>query len=142
MSYIFFDESGDLGLDFTKRRTSKHFVVTFLFTQEKRLVEKIAKKGFTSLAPRERKGHTGVLHAVNELPKTRQRVLGELSSRDVPILALYLDKERVYTKLQGEREVLYNFVTNVLLDRIMTKKLILIGQKITLVASQRELTAF
>jgi len=28
ISYIFLDESGDLGFDFTKKRTSKFFVVT------------------------------------------------------------------------------------------------------------------
>ena len=29
VAYIFLDESGDLGFDFEKKRTTKYFVVTF-----------------------------------------------------------------------------------------------------------------
>jgi len=29
--YVYMDESGDLGFDFTKRKTSKYFTITFLF---------------------------------------------------------------------------------------------------------------
>ena len=32
MTYIFLDESGDLGFNFRKKKTSKYFIVTFLFT--------------------------------------------------------------------------------------------------------------
>lgn len=138
MAYIFFDESGDLGFDFSKKRTSRFFVVTFLFVSEKRSIERAVRKAFTSLPARERKGHPGILHAVDELPKTRERLLHLLAEKDIAVLALYLDKKRVYTKLKDEREVLYNFVTNTLLDRIMVKKLIPADEPITLVASQRE----
>jgi hypothetical protein len=31
--YIFLDESGDLGFDFTKRKTSKFFVMTLLVSE-------------------------------------------------------------------------------------------------------------
>lgn len=37
------DESGDLGFDFSKRGTSKFFVVTLLYVQEKRQIEKIIR---------------------------------------------------------------------------------------------------
>ena len=63
MPYIFFDESGDLGFDFTKKRTSRYFVVTFLLATEKRPIERSVKKTFTSLSTRETKGHPGILHA-------------------------------------------------------------------------------
>lgn len=142
MPYIFFDESGDLGFDFTKKRTSRYFVVTFLLSTEKRPIERSVKKTFTSLSARETKGHPGVLHAVNELPKTRQRLLNRLAEQDITVLSLYLDKKRVYTKLKDEREVLYNFVTNTLLDRIMVKMLIPADEPITLIASQRETSRF
>ncbi|MBI5221243.1 MAG: DUF3800 domain-containing protein, partial [Candidatus Magasanikbacteria bacterium] len=35
MSFIFLDESGDLGFDFTKNKTSKFFVISFLFVKNK-----------------------------------------------------------------------------------------------------------
>jgi hypothetical protein len=36
MAYIFLDESGDLGFNFKKKKTSKIFVVTCLFTENKK----------------------------------------------------------------------------------------------------------
>lgn len=50
MAYIFMDESGDLGFNFKKKKTSQYFVVTFIFTKDKGPLEKIVKKifkGFT-----------------------------------------------------------------------------------------------
>ena len=35
MAYIFMDESGDLGFNFKKAKTSKNFIITFLFVAEK-----------------------------------------------------------------------------------------------------------
>ena len=43
MAYIFLDESGDLGFDFTKQKTTKFFVVTILFVDNKRSIEKCVK---------------------------------------------------------------------------------------------------
>lgn len=142
MSYIFFDESGDLGFDFNKRRTSRYFVVTFLLTREKRIIERSVKKTFRGLSARESKGHPGVLHSVNELPKTRQKLLTRLAQHDISVLTLYLDKKRIYTKLKDEREVLYNVITNTLLDMIIVKKIIPTDQPIIFVASQRETSRF
>jgi len=54
-------------------------------------------------------------------------------------MTVYLDKTKVYTRMDDEKIVLYNFITNILLDRIMTKELL--GTKpqgIVLVASRRE----
>jgi len=44
MSYIFLDESGDLGFNFQKKKTSKFFIVTCLFTENKRPIEKVVRK--------------------------------------------------------------------------------------------------
>ena len=57
-------------------------------------------------------------------------------------MAIYLNKAKVYTKLQNEKDVLYNYVTNILLDRICTRKLINIDKKITLIASRKETNKF
>lgn len=142
MAYIYLDESGDLGFDFTKARTTKYFIVTFLFAVEKKPIDNSVKKIFRGFPPKQIKVHPGVLHAVKESPKTRQKLLNELARLDISILSIYLNKAKVYTKLQDEKQVLYNFVTNILLDRIMTKKLIPTKDPITLVASRRETNKF
>lgn len=48
----------------------------------------------------------------------------------------------MYTKLNKEKEVLYNFIANTLLDRILVKKLILTNEPVILIASQRETNRF
>jgi hypothetical protein len=142
MSYIFLDESGDLGFDFSKNKTSKYFIISFLFVKSKSPVEKIVKKIFSNMPENQRKKHSGVLHAYKEQPKTRKKLLEELKKKDVSILAIYLNKSKVYTKLQDEKHILYNYVTNILLDRIYSKKLIPDDEKVFLIASKRETNKF
>ena len=142
MAYIFLDESGDLGFDFRKKGTSDFFVVTLLFTENRRNIEKVVKKTFQSLPSKVKKKHTGCLHAVREKPKTRMKMFSLLNQQDISIITIILNKKKVYTRLQDEKHVLYNYVTNILLDRIYTKKLIPLYSPIQLIASQRETNKF
>lgn len=142
MAYIFLDESGDLGFNFKKKRTSKIFIVTFLFVEgSKKPIEKIVKKTHLELK-KKIKRRVGVLHAVNEKPVTRQRLLKRLAEKDCTTMVIYLNKQKVFTKLQDEKQVLYNYITNILLDRIFSKKVIPLDKKIELIASRRETNKF
>ena len=142
MAHIFLDESGDLGFDFDKRGTSKYFVVTLLFLDDgKSGVEKVVKKTHAELAAKFRR-RIGVLHAVKEKAVTRQRLLKRLAEKDCAIMAIYLNKRKVFTRLQDEKQVLYNYVTNILLDRIFVKKIVSPEKPIELVASRRETNKF
>ena len=143
MAYIFLDESGDLGFNFKKLKTTKFFVATFLFVKNKSVLEKIVKKVFKSFSKNEVRSHNGVLHAYKESPKTRQKVLNLFhEKKGADIITIYLNKTKVYTKLQNEKHLLYNYVTNILLDRVFTKKLIPIDEKVFLIASRRETNKF
>lgn len=141
MAYIFLDESGDLGFNFNKKKTSKFFVITCLFTENKRPIEKIVKKTHSELK-KKYKRKFGILHAVKEKPITRQRLLKRLNEKSCTVMTIYLNKKRVYTKLHEEKQVLYNYVVNILLDRIYTKKIISVKDKIELIASRRETNKF
>lgn len=142
MAYIFLDESGDLGFNFKKKGTSKFFIVTFLFVEgSKSPIEKIIKKTHSELKEKTKR-RIGILHAVNEKPITRQRLLKRLTDKDCTIMAVYLNKQKVFTKLQDEKQVLYNYVTNILLDRIYTRKVVPTDKKIELIASRRETNKF
>ncbi|MCP4482785.1 MAG: DUF3800 domain-containing protein [bacterium] len=44
--YIYLDESGDLGFDFSKEKTSKYFIITLLCVASKRSLDKIVKNIF------------------------------------------------------------------------------------------------
>lgn len=140
MYYIFMDESGNLGFNFDKRGTTSYFLITFLFSRSKRPIEKCVKKVHLGLRKKYKK--IGVLHAYIEEPVTKRRLLSLLAEKDCKIMTILLNKKKVYTKLQDEKPVLYNYVTNILLDRIFTKKLIQSDDSIKIIASRKETNKF
>ena len=135
------DESGDLGFDFNKRGTSSYFLITFLFSRNRRSIDKCVKKVHGGLRKKYKK-KIGVLHAYVEEPVTRRRLLTLLSGRDCRIMTILLNKKKVCTNLQDEKAVLYNYVTNILLDRIFTKNLVQSDHSIEIVASRKETSKF
>lgn len=139
--YIFLDESGDLGFNL-KKQNSKYFIITTLFAVDKRPIEKAVKKIHKNLRKKVKRLSGGILHSVKENPATRKRLLRLLANQACSIMVIYLNKAKVYTKLQNEKHVLYNYVTNILLDRIMTKKLLDISKEITMIAAKRETNRF
>lgn len=141
MGYIFMDESGDLGFDFSKQGTSKFFLITLLFTEHKRALEKCVKKTHSSLQ-KKLKCRGRILHAYHEKPITRKRLLSCIAEKSPAVITIVLNKKKVYTNLQNEKAVLYNYVTNILLDRLFTKKLIPLTGDIELIASKRETNKF
>jgi len=138
------DESGDLGFDFSKKRTSKNFNITFLFCESPKKLEKIVKKTFLSIPLNKRKSHCGVLHASHEHPNTKYKMLSLLSESNelVKIMTIRLNKEKVYTHLQEEKNVLYNYVVNILLDRIIDKKLCPTNERIIFIAAKKDTNKF
>jgi len=141
MSYIFLDESGDLGFDFKKKKTTKYFVISCIYVSDKKVLEKIVKKTHSELK-KKYKRRVGVLHCVKESPTTRKRLLKRVNEKDCRIVSIILEKKKVYTKLQNEKQVLYNYVTNILLDRIYSKELVPKVNHIELIASKRETNKF
>lgn len=135
------DESGDLGFA-PYKKTSKYFVVTVLFAENKNPIEKVVKKVNASLRKQIKRLSGGVLHAFKEKPTTRKRLLKLLNEKDCLIMSIYLNKAKVYTKLKEEKHVLYNYVANILLDRIMSKKLVNTKSQINLIAAKRETNKF
>ena len=141
MAYIFLDESGDLGFDFSKHRTTKFFVVTALATENERPIDKVVRKVHAGLRKKYRL-RANSLHAAHEESATCARFCRLLAEKDCRVMAIDLNKQKVYTRLQDEKQVLYNYVTNILLDRIMTKRLVAKRAPIHLIASRRETNKF
>lgn len=138
MPLIFLDESGDMGFDFSKSKTSKYFVITCLAVTSKRPIEKIIRNIMKNFTAAERKRHCGTLHAYQETDRTRRKLLNDLASKDVSVLSIYLNKGKVYAHLKAQKHVLYNYVTNILLDRIYNKALFPNEGDVTIVAARRE----
>jgi hypothetical protein len=55
-----------------------------------------------------------VLHAYKEEAATKKRLPSLLAGKDCSIMTILLNKRKVYTNLQDEKPVLYNYVTNIL----------------------------
>ena len=141
MSFIFLDESGDLGFNNNQKGSSNFFVITLLFVKEKRPIEKVISKIYSEIK-KKHKVHGGVLHCYNQKPELRVKLLKNISSKNISVMCIYLDKNKVYRKLKNERIVIYNFITNILLNRIIAKKLISKSEKIQLIASRKETSRF
>jgi len=141
MTHIFLDESGDLGFDFSKKKTSSYFVVTILFTSQKRAIEKLIRKVHAGLR-KKYKMQTSVLHAVKEEPINIRRICCGLAKKESKIMTIYLDKSKVFTNLRNEKHVLYNYIVNILLDRIVNRRFVSKKDIIVLVASKRETNKF
>lgn len=139
MNYILLDESGDLGFKLNKG-SSKFFVITIVFTKSKRSLEKVVRGVHRGLRKKFKK--VGDLHAYRETPITKTRVLKEANEKDCSILAIILNKSKVYTKFNDEKGVLYNYVVNILLDRLFRKRPIPPQEPIVLIASRRETNKF
>lgn len=142
MTYIFLDESGDLGFNLNKSGTSENFIITFFVIKNKKPFDNIVKKTFTKMNKVERKSLQGVLHAYKLLPRRRKKILKSILEYDFQLMVIRLNKSKVYTHLHNEKQVVYNYITNILLNRILDKKLIDTDKKVHLIASRRETNKF
>jgi hypothetical protein len=139
MSSIYLDESGDMGFNFEKPKTSQYFVITCLIVKNNKPIDKIVKNIVRNFSAKDRKRHGGMLHANKESERTRRKLLNLIAARDdVIAVAIYLNKKKVYTHLQDQKHILYNFVANILLDRLSRETFFTDTEEVTLVASRRE----
>jgi len=135
MKYILMDESGDLGTNLDLSGTSRHFIITFLITENKRVLDKIVKKVYTGLsktAIKHRK--SGVLHAYYEDDITIKRMLSLLAKTNTKIITIRLDKRKMYFHM--EKTALYNHITNTLLNKCLEIKLFSPDEAITFIPSK------
>lgn len=137
MAYIFLDESGDLGF---KPKSSKWFVITVVFTENHRKIEKVIKKVRGQLKKKYKK--VSELHAYHSQDSTKTKLLKYLACEDIKILCIVLNKERVHIDLQSQKNYLYNYTANILLDRLYRKKIIKTDEPIELYLDQKETNKF
>jgi hypothetical protein len=133
MVYIYFDESGDLGFDFSKRGTSRHFSIAFLITTNKRPIISLVKKVFVSL-PTKLKSK-GLLHAHHEKFATIKKLLNGLITKEIQIATVYLDKHK-YLSADNPHQ-LYADMVITLVNRLYQEGVLHDTDEVSLIASQR-----
>lgn len=134
MAYIFLDESGDLGF---KESSSRWFLFTIALVSDSRSLERVVKKVWRPL--RRKHKRLGELHAYHADDVTRKRMLQKLVAvPDLRVLTTILNKEKVYVDLQNQKNYLYNFTANILLDRLHSSRLVPPNEPIYLVIDRKD----
>jgi len=134
MAYIFLDESGDLGFS---EKSSKWFLITVAIIPDSRVLEHAVKKIWRSL--RKKHAHVGELHASNEKDVTRRRMLHMLAKIDcLQVMTVVLNKTKVYIDLQNQKNYLYNFTANILLDGLHSRDILADDELINLVVDRKD----
>lgn len=134
MAYIFLDESGDLGFS---TKSSKWFLFTLVVVSDPRKLERVIKKARNSLK-KKHKHKFFELHAYHCDDLTRSRVLKSLSALDISVVTTILNKEKVHVDLQNQKNYLYNYTANIILDRLINSKRIDGDNHIYLVVDRKD----
>lgn len=138
MSHIFIDESGDLGFS---KRSSRWFILTMVLTNNHRKIEKCVKRVHKGLKKKYKK--VSELHAYHSDYLTKKRILRFLSEvDDLQIHCIILNKKKVYVDLQNQKNHLYNYTANILLDRLHKKQNFKNKDKVLIYIDQRETNKF
>lgn len=134
MVYIFLDESGDLGF---KKSSSKWFLFTIAMTNDAYALERVVKRVWRSLKKKHR--GLGELHASHEKDSTRKRVLKQLNEiDDLKVLCVILNKKKAYVDLQNQKNYLYNYTANILLERLHSKEMLKPKESIQLFIDRKD----
>lgn len=137
MAYIFLDESGDLGF---KKTSSKWFIFTIVMINDHKKIERVIKNIRRGL---KKKYKLRELHAYHADAVTKHRMLKKLAEvDDLKMLCVVLNKKKVYVDLQNQKNYLYNFTANILLDRLHNKNLIRTDEPISLYIDQKDTKKF
>ena len=140
MTYIYFDESGDLGFDFSKQGTSKHLIVVFMFVNDKRPIFSMVKKVFKTLPLARKTKNNGILHAHHEKSVTIKRMLFALSTKNIQIATIRLDKRKLLI-LSNPNDIYTNIVI-ALLNKLYADGYINSTEDIKLIASRRNTSKY
>jgi len=124
MSYLYLDESGNLGYEFQRAGVSRHFVITILEVPDdhsKKALEKAIARTMRNKVLGKRLPQQ---NSVTELKgaKTSIEIKRHFyrSVADIPLnlFAVILDKKRFVNHLQFNRSRVYNFITQLVLKKL------------------------
>ncbi|MDR1068187.1 MAG: DUF3800 domain-containing protein [Clostridiales Family XIII bacterium] len=132
MTYIYFDESGDLSKNFDRPTASKCFYITFIIVNDPKAIEKVIKKviAHSKHTPRFR----GYLHAAHDRDETVLRGLRYLARKDIRAVCLRVDKTHLPEK--AAQDVLYKKLVLTLIKRLYKNSILDPAEKYNFVGSR------
>ncbi len=120
--YVFLDESGDLGFNFTKGGTSRFFVICLLVVPTTEDYKQLSKAVERTIRHKLHKGRPPKQH-IDELKgskitlPSKEYFFRQAQKSRFSIYSLVLNKARVYEELRHEPGRLYNFIARTLIER-------------------------
>jgi hypothetical protein len=122
--FIYLDESGDLGFDYNKKKTTNKFVVTLLVCKSanaRKAFEKAVRRTLKNRLNRGKKERiiTELKGTKTTLP-VKQYFFRHIDNNEWGIYTLALNKRRVNANLRTKpgKEKLYNYLSNFLLQKL------------------------
>jgi len=123
--FIYLDESGDLGFDWTKKKTTARFVVTLLVcnsTQARKALERATKRTLKNKlnAGRRKSRIVAELKGAKTSLSVKEYFFRQIDNDEWGIYTLVLNKRRVNANLRTKagRQKLYNFLSRFLIERL------------------------
>jgi hypothetical protein len=117
MTYVYIDESGDLGFD---HGGTRFFIITALLAKDEktnaqllRISKKVRERSLTKQVMK-----TSELKFSNSSPLIRERFLSRMDKLDVDVFSLIIEKRFTDKRLQEKLPVLYNYLIKILLEKI------------------------
>ena len=122
--FIYLDESGDLGFDFSKNKTSKKFVITLLVCHTqgaqkdfKKAVRRTLKNKLNKKKSKNRR--IVEIKGTNTILSNKQYFFRHVKNSNWDIYSVVLNKERVHSRLQTRsgKNKLYNFLARFIIEK-------------------------
>lgn len=134
MTYLFIDESGDIGL---KKGSSVWFVITLLVTRDRAIVDGLIE-GIRTTMEANRDRPVRELHAHRARDWVRADVLAGLAAAcaDCKVFCVALNKQALHDQLRTKGRLLYDYAVDTLLDHLHAAKLIPPEEDIELVIDE------
>lgn len=123
--FIYLDESGDLGFDYSKKKTTRKFVITLLVCHSDAARKDLGKAVRRTLKNKLSRSKTKSrrvteLKGTNTTLEIKEYFLRSIRNDDWAIYALALNKSRVEANLKTKigKKKLYNFLSRFLLEKL------------------------
>ena len=116
---IIFDESGNLG------RVGRYFVIACIDTTECKALHNVMKRKLKiadDKFPDMKKDHAHEIKAVDAYPCVKHHILECIASKNLSVSYIVADLQHVKPKLLEDKNILYNYLMKLLLDRIISSK--------------------
>ncbi|MEW6619295.1 MAG: DUF3800 domain-containing protein [bacterium] len=126
MLYLYLDESGDLGFDFSKPKTTGYFIITLLVIESGfviRNIEKAVARTLKSKVNYVRKKNISLeLKGSKTSIGTKRYFYRQIKNDPFSLYVVVFNKKKVPETLRKDKERLYNYLARLIIERCPLKK--------------------